>query len=240
MNSTTGLGANDQHPDHDVALGEALYKDIYEALRNSPQWNETLFIITYDEHGGFYDHVRPPAAPAPDEHESYPDKGFLFNTLGVRVPTLLISPWIAKGTVVSQPPDDQKPFPDSQYDLTSIMATARKILPGLEQTPPLTKRDAWAATFEHVVGVLDEPRTDCPRHLPDAPAPAEHNAHEAEGAFALNDLQRDIASVHAHLAGASNFEGDLDAMQQRDLGERVQAWYEGALNFYRYIFCESC
>ena len=120
MNATTGHGSNDQHPDHDVALGEALYKDIYEALRSSPQWNETLFIITYDEHGGFFDHVTPPRGPAPDDTTSYPDKGYNFQTLGVRIPTLLISPWISKGTVVSSPPEAQKPQKDSQYDLVCL------------------------------------------------------------------------------------------------------------------------
>jgi phospholipase C len=48
----------------------------------------------YDEHGGFYDHVRPPKAPRPDDTPSYPDKNYKFDTLGVRIPTLLISPWI--------------------------------------------------------------------------------------------------------------------------------------------------
>ena len=56
INVTTGVGSNDQHPDHDVAAGEAFYKDVYEALRSSPSWNETLLIITYDEHGGYWDH----------------------------------------------------------------------------------------------------------------------------------------------------------------------------------------
>jgi phospholipase C len=48
--------------------GEELIKQIYEALRNGPKWEETLFLITYDEHGGFYDHVTPPnqGVPAPD------------------------------------------------------------------------------------------------------------------------------------------------------------------------------
>jgi phospholipase C len=82
INVTTGVGSNDQHPDHDVAAGEAYYKDIYEALRASPNWNDTLFIITYDEHGGFYDHVPTPlGVPNPGDADSlgsnasYPDKG---------------------------------------------------------------------------------------------------------------------------------------------------------------------
>ncbi len=51
---------NDQHPAHSIKEGERLMKNVYEALRNGPLWNETLFIINYDEHGGFYDHVPPP------------------------------------------------------------------------------------------------------------------------------------------------------------------------------------
>jgi len=46
--------ARDQHPDHDVAEGEMLIKEVYEAVRNGPLWNSTLLLITYDEHGGFY------------------------------------------------------------------------------------------------------------------------------------------------------------------------------------------
>ena len=52
------LPAQDQHPSHSVAVGEALIKEVYEALRSSPQWNKTALLITYDEHGGFFDHVR--------------------------------------------------------------------------------------------------------------------------------------------------------------------------------------
>jgi len=94
INITLMQGSNDQHPDHDVSLGEQLYKDIYESLRASPQWNETLFVLTYDEHGGFYDHVKTPLnVPPPDNSKSYPDK-FAFDRLGVRIPTILVSPWI--------------------------------------------------------------------------------------------------------------------------------------------------
>jgi len=75
------------------------------------------------------------------------------------------------------------------------MASARKIL-GLN-LPPLTKRDAWAATFENVVDVLDTPRTDCPLHLPDAP-PLSLSA-EAEGEQPPNELQMHIMTVLSHL-----------------------------------------
>jgi hypothetical protein len=185
------------HPDHDVAAAEQFYKDIYEALRASPQWNETLFILTFDEHGGFYDHVPTPLniPPPGDGENSYPDRDFLFNRMGVRIPTLLISPWVSKGQIVSAPPDTQKPAPNSEYELTSIMASARKIL-GIN-LPPLTKRDAWAATFENLVNVLETPRTDCPLHLPESPPLA--LSVEAEAAQPPNELQMHIMSILSHL-----------------------------------------
>jgi phospholipase C len=199
VNITLGQGSNDDHPDHDVALGEQYYKDIYEALRASPQWNETLFIITYDEHGGFYDHVPPPMnVPPPDNYPSYPDPDVQFNRLGVRIPTLLISPWVPKGLVLSEPPEEQKPASNSEYTLTSIIATVRLLL-GMS-SGPLTKRDAWSATFEQVLN-LTEPRTDCPTHLPDAPPPSLEYSPEKEAALPVNGLQEYIMSVHANVMG---------------------------------------
>ncbi len=55
INTSTGIGPNDFHPTHDPNAAEAYYKDIYEGIRSSPLWEKTLFIITFDEHGGFYE-----------------------------------------------------------------------------------------------------------------------------------------------------------------------------------------
>lgn len=92
--------ATDDHPSHDVYQGQMFIKEVYEALRSSPQWNETLLIITYDEHGGFYDHVPTPVkgVPSPDGIIGPDPYYFAFDRLGVRVPTILVSPWIEKGT----------------------------------------------------------------------------------------------------------------------------------------------
>ncbi|KAH9706696.1 non-specific phospholipase C4 [Citrus sinensis] len=92
--------ANDDHPSHDVSEGQKFVKEVYEALRSSPQWNEILFIITYDEHGGFYDHVPTPVTgvPSPDDIVGPEPYNFKFDRLGVRVPTIFISPWIQRGT----------------------------------------------------------------------------------------------------------------------------------------------
>jgi phospholipase C len=94
------LAANDDHPSHDVYNGQMFVKEVYETLRASPQWNETLLVITYDEHGGFFDHVPTPVrgVPNPDGIVGPEPFNFHFDRLGVRVPTIMVSPWIEKGT----------------------------------------------------------------------------------------------------------------------------------------------
>ena len=140
--------ANDDHPSHDVYQGQMLVKYVYETLRASPQWNQTLLVITYDEHGGFFDHVPTPVAgvPSPDGIVGPPPYNFTFDRLGVRVPAILVSPWIDRGTVVHGP---HGPTPTSQYEHSSIPATVKKIF-GLPQDF-LTRRDAWAGLGDLVL-----------------------------------------------------------------------------------------
>ncbi len=89
-----GTDENDQHPPTDIRRGEFLIAQVYNALRsNAPLWNETLLVVLYDEHGGFYVHVFPPPATPPDNYVSE----YSFAQFGVRVPALLISPWTKKG-----------------------------------------------------------------------------------------------------------------------------------------------
>ena len=92
------FAANDQHPNHDVSLGDVLIADVFEAVRNSPLWEQTLLAVLWDEHGGIYDHAFPrePRAPCPHGKVSV-DPPFGFDLLGVRVPAVLISPYIPKG-----------------------------------------------------------------------------------------------------------------------------------------------
>ena len=181
-------------------------KDVYEAARSSPRWNETLFIVTYDEHGGFYDHVPPPRVGVPppgDGEASYPDQ-FGFDRLGIRIPTLLVSPWVSRGSVVSSPPDAAKPFRTSEFDLTSIMASARELLAESYNIPHLatdvlTERDRWAARFTFALNE-PSPRSDCPMHLPDPLPPTALDAAR-EGDLPINHLQRHMVEVHRHLSG---------------------------------------
>ena len=166
QNTTTHEGPNDDHPCHDIALGERLLKDTYEALRASPKWNNTVLLVTYDDPGGWYDHASVPVdVPAPDNSTSCgSDKNVSFTWLGARVPTLLISPWVPKGTVIHAP---KGPAANSVYEHSSVAATLKDIF----QLPSfLTRRDAWAGSFYNELS-LSEPRTDTPVHLPSAPAP---------------------------------------------------------------------
>jgi phospholipase C len=145
--SATG---NSQHPNYDVALGEQLIHDVYTALRGGPGWNSTLFILTYDEHGGLYDHVPPPTNATPPD-DSAGEYGFDFTRFGPRVPTVLVSPLIPAGTVFRVPADA------TPLDHTSILKTVEARW-GLK---PLTARDAAAADVGAVL-TLAAPRTDDP------------------------------------------------------------------------------
>ena len=141
---------NSQHPNYDVALGEQLIHDVYYALRKSPAWNQTLLILTYDEHGGCYDHVAPPGGAAPPD-ATVGQFGFDFKRFGLRVPTVLVSPLIAAGTVFRVAQDA------TPLDHTSILKTVETRW-GL---PALTARDAAAVDVGDVL-TLSVPRTDDP------------------------------------------------------------------------------
>jgi phospholipase C len=154
-----GSSGNSQHPNYDVSKGEQFLHDVYYALFGSKVWQSTLFIITYDEHGGCYDHVPPPAgAKTPDK--SVGEQGFDFTRFGVRVPTVLVSPWIQAGTVY-RAPGWQKGYPSAQnatpFDHTSILSTVEKRF-GLSN---LTARDKAAPDFASVL-TLAKVRTDDP------------------------------------------------------------------------------
>ena len=139
---------NSQHPAYDVALGEQLIHDVYEAVRSGPGWPQTLLVITYDEHGGCYDHVAPPSGAVPPDN-SAGEFGFDFTRFGVRVPTVLVSPLIAPGTVY------RAPAGSTPLDHTSTLKTVQQRW-GL---PALTARDAAAPGFGDVL-TLAAPRTD--------------------------------------------------------------------------------
>jgi phospholipase C len=141
---------NSQHPNYDVSKGEQFIHDVYYALRNGPAWNKTLLIVTYDEHGGCYDHVPPPSGATPPD-DSAGEYGFDFTRFGVRVPTVLVSPLIPAGTVF------RVPAGTTPFDHTSILKTVEKRF----NLAPLTARDAAAPDVGAVL-TLAAPRTDDP------------------------------------------------------------------------------
>jgi phospholipase C len=150
---------NSQHPVDDVTRGERLIKNVYETIRNSPHWSSSMLLVTYDEHGGFFDHVPPPAAIDPGDGVADEDNNhnnFSFTTQGLRVPAIVISPLVPAGTLDG-----------TQYDHTSLLATLESFF-GLK---PLTQRDAGANTLNHLFS-LPSARTDAPTNLTN-PAPSD-------------------------------------------------------------------
>jgi phospholipase C len=137
---------NDCHPPHVVSLAEELVADVYETLRTSDLWAQSLLVVTFDEHGGCYDHVPPPAAVPPDDLWQSNGRPFAFDRYGVRVPAVLVSPYIEQGRVL-RPPKDGPPF-----DHTSIIRTLRR---RFNLGPALTRRDAAAPDLYDVLTLSD-------------------------------------------------------------------------------------
>jgi phospholipase C len=179
--SVPSFPANDEHPSgHSTHSGELLLKDVYETVRRSPLWEKLALFITYDEHGGLFDHVPSPVGvppPSPGLKCAYAgDPAFDFSRLGVRVPAFLISPWVAKGAVEHAPvpsrdalsgvPSSRASVP-KQYEHSSMIRSALDLFGLHEQS--LTDRDAWASSFLHL---FSEPvaRSDCPLLVPSPPA----------------------------------------------------------------------
>jgi phospholipase C len=159
---------NSQHPNYDVSLGEKLIQDVYNAVRNGPGWNQTLLFITYDEHGGLYDHVPPPSGATPPD-ATPGEFGFDFTRFGVRVPVVLVSPLIPAGTVF------RVPAGSTPLDHTSVLKTIETRW-GL---PALTARDAAAPDVGDVLSLV-APRTDDPLAGVTAPTSTGANPAAAE------------------------------------------------------------
>jgi phospholipase C len=183
-------GQNDDHPPHTTMDAQRLLARVYAALRgNKGLWESTLFVVLYDEHGGFYDHVAPPSAVSPDGLIDV-ETGFRFDRLGVRVPVLLISPWVEKKVV------------SDVFDHTSLL----RYLSDKWGLRMLTDRVENAKSFASCIRRSGEPRDDTPppvlipRVLLSAEAIASDSAHaeplnaqqEALIAFALHLQQHEI------------------------------------------------
>ncbi len=143
-------GGTSQHPMDSLAGGDQLAARIYSAIRNSPIWQSSLFVILYDEHGGFYDSVAPGKAVPPNDAapQTLNANGFAFDVYGVRVPAIVVSPWVARGHVEH-----------TVYDHSSVLATVERLF-GIG---PLTERDAKANDLLPLITTMC--RTDCPERI---------------------------------------------------------------------------
>jgi phospholipase C len=183
-----GNPAADQHPPHHLLDGERLIAQVYDTLRGTEAvWRKSLLVLLYDEHGGFFDHVPPPAAIPPDQTSATSER-FKFDRLGVRVPALLISPWARKGWV------DHR-----VYDHTSLLATVKTVF-GLPEF--LTRRDAQAnilsdADFLSAPRPLDDTPANLGRLVPD-------HVTRPPRTGALSDLQQSLLALRAALRTAGS------------------------------------
>jgi phospholipase C len=173
-------GAADDHPPHDVFEGERLIADVYNAIyRNKELWQSTLLIVLYDEHGGFYDHVVPPTAVPPDHHV----EEYSFDQLGVRVPAILVSPFVKAGVI------------HTVFDHTSLL----KYLVDKWGLGPLGARVAKANTFSNFLLAAPEAADRLPNVTLDAAA--QDSGHpkfgQIQGRFqpALNAHQSALAGM---------------------------------------------
>jgi phospholipase C len=220
---TNHLAANDQHPDHDMAEGETLIHDVYNAVhKRKDVWESTVLLVVYDEHGGLYDHVVPPATVNPDNKNST-NPPFDFRRLGLRVPAIVISPWVPVGTI-----------DHTQYDHASIAATARKLFLGAG-IKPLTARDEIANPFDLNL-TLDVARTDqidfnAPHKaaaMARAADPAGVNARIAQNAaMPLSDLQKTMLGT-AHFVDQHGLTQD----QRSDINHDAVKTEQDAADFH--------
>jgi len=189
----SGAGQNDQHPPSDIMKGELLIAQVYNALRaNDALWRKTLLVVVYDEHGGFYDHVTPAATIAPDNNT----KEFNFKQLGLRVPAVLVSPWIDKQVI------------HSVFDHTSLL----KYVTDKWGLGPLGDRTAQAQTFAAELAQRTTAR-------PDAPAPFNQpllGPAETQNKR-VNENQQALISFSQHLETHLSQVDDLGAIGSRSL-----------------------
>lgn len=202
-----GFGENDDHPPHDVMKAQKLLADVYNAVRSHENlWNSTLLVVFYDEHGGFYDHVEPPAAVPPDGHHEEYD----FKRLGIRVPALLVSPWV-----------DRK-ADHTQFDHTSLL----KYLIAKWNLGPLGKRTADAKSIGPLI-CMESVRTGTPDWIEltaDQLRPPDPDKEEDAAAF--------ISGHHKALALIAHYL-KLEAMEELPrwyawaarLIERIKQWW---------------
>jgi phospholipase C len=149
-------GATSYHPGTDLVPAETALNEIYEAVKSGPGWNETLLVITFDKNNGIYDHVAPPYAKKPWPNDL--NNGFGYDLMGPRVPTIMVSPWIKKQTVI-------RAAGEIPFDSTSFAASLLRWFGVPKSLWGLGDRIEAAPTFEQVFQA-SELRQDVPVFTP--------------------------------------------------------------------------
>ena len=200
---------NDQHPPIEnftevssVAAGELLINDVYQALRNGKNWEKTMFILTYDEHGGCYDHVPPPTAVPPDAKKPSGQYDFRFDRLGVRVPCVIVSPYTEAGTIIN-----------TTLDHTSIIKTVTNRW----QLPHLTERDKAAQDLSSALN-RNEARSDFPKITPLPYIPRPYPQNEP-----ISGLQRAILMAVAGMYNINEIEKERHLLDRLKHSEALVA-----------------
>jgi phospholipase C len=150
IEESTGTSTDD-HPHADIRDGQTFLSRVYRAVATSPAWHKTVFVITYDEWGGFFDHVPPPTAPIPPADQT---AGNADGLLGFRVPTLIMSPFARRKSVAH-----------TVFDHTSIL----RMIEWRWSLDPLTVRDATANNLAEALDFTQSPRPPVSYNVPDGP-----------------------------------------------------------------------
>lgn len=186
--------SEDDHPQADIRKGQVFLNEIYESLRNSPQWERSLLIINYDEWGGFYDHVEPPFAPVSEAEAALGNDG----RLGIRVPCLLIGPRVKRAHVSHHPFD-----PNSILNLIAWRF-------GLE---PLGVRGQSSLNIAHALDFASAARLDPPAFS----VPDEAPRNTRCDALAQSEAQAKALGP----AALARWEHHQELLQLRELARRL-------------------
>jgi phospholipase C len=197
---------NDQHPDSDLLAGDELILSIYNAIcARQEVWESSVFIITYDEHGGIYDHCVPPPAVAPD-CESSQDPPFDFKRYGVRVPAVIVSPYTPRGMLVTD-----------VCDHTSVIACARKLLTGVWQDCKLGLRAQQAYPLDAAFQFDKSPRPAEKLYVPlvararSLPRPKKKNGLQSEYVEMAKRLEEKLSPNRQTGIVTGKIKTDMDA-----------------------------
>ncbi len=202
-----GAGTTSYHPGADLVLGERQLNQVYDAISKGPGWENTMLFLTFDEHGGIYDHVPPPYAEKPWPNDV--NNGFHFDLMGPRVATMVVSPFVEPKTVF-------RSETEVSYDATSFLATLLHWYGIPKERWFLGERTNHAPTFERVLS-RRAPRTKRPAFTP----PTDKNFPTQGPNGTPHQTVTHLAEVVAHSIIARMARGKLPPAEIQALSHEV-------------------